>query len=238
MENDIFKREELLIGKENLEKLQQKTVAVFGLGGVGSYVVEGLTRAGIGNFILIDSDKIDITNINRQIIALKSTVGKYKTDVEEERIKEINPKAKVIAYKEFIEKEGNEELFNTIKNVDYIVDAIDTVSAKIRIIEFANENNVKIISALGTGNKLNPTKLKIADINETKICPLAKVIRKELRKRNITKLDVVYSEEEPIKNSDKIIGSISYVPSIAGLLISYKIVGLFLGTPPKNILKK
>ena len=229
MEKEIFRREELLIGEENLKKLQQKHVAVFGLGGVGSYVVEGLVRAGIGKFTLIDFDKVDVSNINRQIIATTKTVGRYKVDVEEERIKEINPDANVITYKEFVENQNeNVELFEHLKNVDYIVDAIDTVTAKIRIVEFANKNNINIISALGTGNKLNPTKLKLEDIYNTKVCPLAKVIRKELRKRNIEKLDVVYSEEEPIKvpknEEKKVIGSISFVPSIAGLMISYKVI--------------
>lgn len=229
MEKEIFQREELLIGKENLKKLQQKHVAVFGLGGVGSYVVEGLVRAGIGKFTLIDFDKVDVSNINRQIIATTKTVSRYKVDVEEERIKEINPDAKVITYKEFVGNQNeNVELFQQLKNVDYIVDAIDTVAAKIRIIEFANKNNINIISVLGTGNKLNPTKLKLEDIYNTKVCPLAKVIRKELRKRNIEKLDVVYSEEEPIKvpnnEEKKVIGSISFVPSIAGLMISYKVI--------------
>lgn len=229
MEKEIFQREELLIGEDSLKKLQQKHVAVFGLGGVGSYVVEGLVRAGIGKFTLIDFDKVDVSNINRQIIATTKTVGRYKVDVEEERIKVINPDANVITYKEFVENQNeNGELFEHLKNVDYIVDAIDTVTAKIRIVEFANKNNINIISALGTGNKLNPTKLKLEDIYNTKVCPLAKVIRKELRKRNIEKLDVVYSEEEPIKvpnnEEKKVIGSISFVPSIAGLMISYKVI--------------
>ena len=239
---EIFNRLELLIGKEKVEDLHRKSVAVFGLGGVGSYVVEGLARSGIGDFILIDGDKVDITNINRQIIATTKTVGINKVDVEEERIKEINPNAKVIRYAEFVTGiESNLELFNAIKNVDYIVDAIDTVSSKIRIIEFAKENNIPVISALGTGNKLDPTKLKLADIYDTKICPLAKVMRKELKKRNIDSLDVVYSEEEPIKILDdnkgneneelkKInkIGSIAFVPSVAGLLISYKVISELL----------
>lgn len=233
--DNIFQREELLIGKDNLKKLQQEKVAVFGLGGVGSYVVEGLVRAGIEKFILIDFDKIDKTNINRQIIATTKTIGEYKVDVEEKRIKEINPKAKVVKYKEFIEsKNNNEELFNEVKTADYIIDAVDTISAKIKIIEFANQNKINIISALGTGNKLDPTKLKIDDIYNTKICPLAKVIRKELRKRKIEKLDVIYSEEEPIKinkkeENEKLIGSISYVPSVAGLMISYKVVMNIIG---------
>ena len=241
----IFDRLKLLIGEEKLKSLNQKTVAIFGLGGVGSYVVEGLVRSGIENFVIIDNDKIDVTNINRQIIATTKTIGRFKVDVAEERIKEINPNVKVIKYAEFVGKENeNIELFDSIKNVDYIVDAIDTVSSKIRIIEFAKAHNIPVISALGTGNKLDPTKLKLADIYDTKICPLAKVIRKELKKRGITSLDVVYSEEEPIKilddsreaesskeNNDdksvKSIGSIAYVPSVAGLFICYKIVREF-----------
>ena len=241
----IFDRLKLLIGEEKLKSLNQKTVAIFGLGGVGSYVVEGLARSGIENFVIIDNDKIDVTNINRQIIATTKTIGRFKVDVAEERIKEINPNVKVIKYAEFVGKENeNIELFDSIKNVDYIVDAIDTVSSKIRIIEFAKAHNIPVISALGTGNKLDPTKLKLADIYDTKICPLAKVMRKELKKRGIASLDVVYSEEEPIKilddareaesskenNDDKSvkrIGSIAYVPSVAGLFICYKIVREF-----------
>ena len=242
----IFDRLKLLIGEEKLQSLHQKTVAVFGLGGVGSYVVEGLARSGIENFVIIDNDKIDVTNINRQIIATTKTIGRFKIDVREERINETNPNANVIKYAEFVGKENeNIELFDSIKNVDYIVDAIDTVSSKIRIIEFAKAHNIPVISALGTGNKLDPTKLKLADIYDTKICPLAKVMRKELKKRGITSLDVVYSEEEPIKilddareaesskeNNDdksvKSIGSIAYVPSVAGLLICYKMVNQFI----------
>lgn len=241
---EIFNRLKLLIGEEKLQSLHQKTVAVFGLGGVGSYVIEGLVRSGIGNFVIVDGDKVDITNINRQIIATTKTVGRLKVDVAKERIKEINPNVKVIKYAEFVGKENeNIELFDSIKNVDYIVDAIDTVSSKIRIIEFAKAHNIPVISALGTGNKLDPTKLKLADIYDTKICPLAKVMRKELKKRRIASLDVVYSEEEPIKICDnevevskednngdnaKKIGSIAYVPSVAGLLICYKIVNQFI----------
>ena len=241
---EIFNRLKLLIGEEKLQSLHQKTVAVFGLGGVGSYVIEGLVRSGIGNSVIIDGDKVDITNINRQIIATTKTVGRLKVDVAKERIKEINPNVKVIKYAEFVGKENeNIELFDSIKNVDYIVDAIDTVSSKIRIIEFAKAHNIPVISALGTGNKLDPTKLKLADIYDTKICPLAKVMRKELKKRRIASLDVVYSEEEPIKicdnevevskednngNNAKKIGSIAYVPSVAGLLICYKIVNQFI----------
>lgn len=241
---EIFNRLKLLIGEEKLQSLHQKTVAVFGLGGVGSYVIEGLVRSGIGNFVIVDGDKVDITNINRQIIATTKTFGRLKVDVAKERIKEINPNANVIKYAEFVGKENeNIEIFDSIKNVDYIVDAIDTVSSKIRIIEFAKAHNIPVISALGTGNKLDPTKLKLADIYDTKICPLAKVMRKELKKRCIASLDVVYSEEEPIKICDnevevskednngdnaKKIGSIAYVPSVAGLFICYKVVSEFV----------
>ena len=233
MENfneEIFQRTEILLGKEKLQKLYSKTVAVFGLGGVGSYVVEGLVRTGVQNFILVDKDKIDITNINRQIIATTKTIGEYKVDVEEKRIKEINPRAKVKTYKEFIAKESDNEnieiikIFEELKKVDYIIDAIDTVSAKLRIIEFADKNNIKVISALGTGNKIDPTKLRLEDIYNTQVCPLAKVMRKELRKRNIQALDVVYSEEEPIKKVEEEIGSIAYVPSVAGLYICHKVI--------------
>lgn len=236
--SQFLNRTELIIGKEKIKKLQQAKVAVFGLGGVGSYVVEGLARSGIENFGLIDFDKIDITNINRQIIANVSSIGKYKVDVEEERVHEINPNAKVIKYKELIEKEEIEQrkeektnikLFNSIRDVDYIIDAVDTVTAKIRIIKFAKENNIPIISALGTGNKLDPTKLKIDDIYNTTVCPLAKVMRKELRKINVKDINVIYSTEEPIKKNEdskdkNIIGSISYLPAIAGLMISYKVI--------------
>ena len=242
----IFNRLEMIIGEEKLQSLHQKTVVIFGLGGVGSYVVEGLVRSGIGNFIIVDGDKVDVTNINRQIIATTKTIGKFKVDVAEERIKEINPIANVTKFAEFICGEENNELFENIKKTDYIVDAIDTVSSKIRIIEFAKMHNIPVISALGTGNKLDPTKLKLANIYDTKICPLAKVMRKELKKRCIQSLDVVYSEEEPIKILDddekekitkefdksddtkyckkKIIGSTAFVPSVAGLLICYKVV--------------
>ena len=230
MDNEIFQREEILLGKEKLQKLQQKNVAVLGSGGVGSQVIEGLARAGICNFILVDFDKVEKTNINRQIIATNEVLGKYKVDVAEKRLMDINKDIVVKKYIEFIGKENeNKELFDELKQVDYIVDAIDTVSAKIRIIEFAKNNNIKIISALGTGNKLNPTMLKLDNISKTKVCPLAKIIRKELKKRNIYSLDVVYSEENPVKTENSTnIGSISYVPSIAGLLICYKIVNEFI----------
>lgn len=230
MEN-IFSRTELLIGKDNLEKLHKAKVAIFGIGGVGSYVVEGLVRTGIGNFILVDNDDVSITNINRQIIATTKTVGHSKVDVAKERIMEINPNAKVITYKQFYMPDNQVELTD---DVSYIVDAIDTVTAKISLIEQANKLNIPIISSMGTGNKLNPTKFEVTDIYKTSICPLAKVMRKELRNRGIDKLKVVYSKEEPIKieknenierkGKSYVPGSISFVPSVAGLIIASEVV--------------
>lgn len=237
-----FARTELLIGKEKIEKLQNSKVAIFGIGGVGSYVVEGLARAGIGNFILIDKDIVSVTNINRQIIATTKTIGKPKVEIAKERILEINPLAKVEIFQEFFGVE-NIKLFNKIKDVDYIVDAIDTISSKIELIVNANNNNVPIISCMGTGNKLDPTKFEITDIYKTSVCPLAKFIRKRLKEIGIQKLKVLYSKEEPIKiedntkenmemvkikenelNNNKIIGSISFVPSVAGLIISGEVI--------------
>lgn len=237
-----FSREELLIGKENLERLQNSKVAIFGIGGVGSYVVEGLARAGIGKFILVDKDNIDISNINRQLIATTKTVGKPKVEVAKERILEINPTAEVEIYKEFFLPETKGILDNSIS---YIVDAVDTVTAKIELVIRAENLDIPIISSMGTGNKLDPTKFEITDIYKTSICPLAKVMRKELRNRGIKKLKVVYSKEEPIKteqiieaNQDENIeqikkntpASVSFVPSVAGLIIAGEIV--------KDLIKK
>lgn len=221
-----FSRTELLIGKEGIEKLQKAKVAVFGIGGVGSYVVEGLVRAGIGNFILVDDDKVCLTNLNRQIIATRKTVGKPKVEVARDRILEINPNANVEIYQEFFMPESNEILDNT---VSYIVDAVDTVTAKIELVVRANKLNIPIISSMGTGNKIDPTKFEVTDIYKTRVCPLAKVMRKELRARGIPELKVVYSKEEPIKLDETLecsskIGSISFVPSVAGLIISGEII--------------
>lgn len=225
-----FSRTELLIGKEGIRKLQQSKVAIFGIGGVGSFVVEGLVRAGIGNFVLIDHDIVEETNLNRQLIATKQTIGKPKVEIAKERILEINPNATVEIYQEFFGKEKEHILDNTIS---YIVDAIDTITAKIELTVQANQKNIPIISCMGTGNKLDPTAFEVADIYQTKVCPLAKVIRKELKKREIPNLKVVYSKEEPIKpvettsNNDKqkqTPGSISFVPSVAGLIIVGEVV--------------
>lgn len=222
-----FSRTELLIGKENIEKLNKSKVAIFGIGGVGSFVVEGLARAGIGNFVLIDHDIVSETNINRQIIATTKTVGKDKVDVARERVLEINPNANVEIHKVFYLPDCEEKILDN--SIDYIVDAIDTVAAKIELVVQANKLNIPIISSMGTGNKLEPTKLEITDIYKTTVCPLAKVMRKELKKREIKKLKVVYSKEEPIKNKEeKCIGSVAFVPSVAGLIISGEIIKDFI----------
>ncbi|MGN1327618.1 MAG: ThiF family adenylyltransferase [Clostridia bacterium] len=245
-----FSRTELLIGKEGIEKLNKAKVAIFGIGGVGSFVLEGLVRAGVENFILVDDDKICLTNLNRQIIATHKTVGKYKVEVAKERILEINPDAKVEIYQEFFMPESKEILDGT---VDYIVDSVDTVTAKIELVMRANKLNIPIISSMGTGNKLDPTKFEVTDIYKTSICPLAKVMRKELRARGIEKLKVVYSKEEPIKldeteNSsckngcicppgtkrkctvrNQVPGSISFVPSVAGLIIAGEVIKDIIG---------
>lgn len=223
---DQFSRTELLIGKEGIKKLQNAKVAVFGLGGVGSFVVEGLIRAGIGNFILVDDDKVDITNLNRQLIATHETIGKPKVEVAKERVLSINPSANVKLYKEFFLPETEGILDDSI---DYIVDAIDTVTSKIELVVRANKLNIPIISCMGTGNKLDPTKFEVADIYKTSVCPLAKVMRKELKIRGIRKLKVVYSKEEPkninLSNTNKATpASISFVPSVAGLIIAGEVI--------------
>lgn len=218
-----FSRTEALIGKENQEKLKRSKVAVFGVGGVGSYAVESLARAGIGHLVLIDYDTYDITNINRQLGALHSTIGKYKVDVMKERILDINPNAIVDIYRqeEIIGEEAS--IINT--TFDYVVDAIDSILNKIKLIEKCNNENIPIITITSTGNKLDPTKFEVTDVYKTSMCPVCKILRKELKQRNIKKLKVVYSKEEPIKPIGKVIlGSISYVPSVAGLIAAGEVI--------------
>lgn len=228
-----FSRTELLIGKQGLEKLYNAKIAIFGIGGVGSFVVEGLVRAGVQNFVLVDNDKISLTNLNRQLIATQKTIGKDKVEVAKERILDINPKAKVEVFKEFFLPNSNTNIIT--KELTYVVDCIDTVTAKIEIVMQCKNLKIPIISAMGTGNKLNPLKLEVTDIYKTNVCPLAKVMRKELRKRNINELKVVYSTEEPIKpklqnyeeknvTKRQVPGSISFVPSVAGLIIAGEVV--------------
>ena len=229
-----FSRTELLIGHEGIEKLASARVAVFGLGGVGGYTVEALARSGVGAFDLIDDDKICITNINRQIYALNSTIGKYKVDVAKNRILDINPNAIVKTYKIFYTPENAEEFDFT--DYDYIVDAIDTVVGKLEIIERAKKAGVPVISSMGAGNKMNAAAFEVADISKTSVCPLAKVIRQELKKRRIRKVKVVFSKEIPIKprnnteiaqeNTAKrqIPGSNAFVPSTVGLIIAGEVI--------------
>ena len=222
-----FSRTELLIGKDGIEKLNNAKVAVFGVGGGGSYVVEGLARCGIGNFILVDKDEVALSNINRQIIATHKTLGMPKVKVAKERILDINPNANVEIYQEFFMPETEGIIDNS---VSYIVDAIDTVTAKIELVIRARELNVPIISSMGTGNKLNPTMFEVTDIYKTSVCPLAKVMRKELRTRGIERLKVVYSKEEPFKtgvigeNGKQVPASMAFVPSVAGMIIASEVV--------------
>ena len=232
-----FVRTEMLLGMETMEKLQNAHVAIFGVGGVGGYVVEALARSGVGKFDLIDNDTVAISNINRQIIATHSSIGKYKVEVMKDRILDINPKAEVNVYKCFFLPENSKDF--DFSQYTYIVDAIDTVTAKIELIVRAKEANVPIISSMGTGNKLDPTKLEVTDIYKTEVCPLARVMRNELKKRGIKKLKVVYSKEQPIKvKKDKasqitsenmgrikdVPGSVAFVPSVAGLIIAGQVI--------------
>ena len=220
-----FSRSNLLIKEESTIKLNKKSVLLCGVGGVGSYVFESLVRMGVGTIIIVDHDKVSISNINRQLIATHSTVGRNKVDVAKERALDINPFINIITHNVFINNETVDALFTY--HIDYIVDAIDTVSAKLLLIEKAKELNITIISSMGTGNKLDPSKLKITDISKTEYCPLAKVMRYELRKRDIKHLTVLTSTEVPIKletNDSKLIGSVAYVPSVGGLLISQKVI--------------
>lgn len=221
-----FTRTELLIGKKAINKLQQSKVAVFGIGGVGSFVVEALARVGVGELVLVDHDTIAESNINRQIQATHESIGKYKVEEMEKRIKQINPKCKVITHKVFYQPDSKEKIID--ETFDYIVDAVDNVTAKLFIIEQAKKYKVKVISAMGTGNKLDPSQFEICDITKTSVCPLAKVMRKELKKRNIEGVKVIYSKEEQIQNATQIIASISFVPSVAGLMIAGEVVRDFI----------
>ena len=232
-----FQRTEALLGADSIDKLKNSSVAIFGIGGVGGYVTEALARSGVGHFLLVDSDDVDITNINRQIIALSSTVGRSKVEVMKERILDINDKADVEIRKCFYLPENAHEF--DFSKYDYIVDAVDTVTAKINIISKAKECGVKIISAMGAGNKLDPTAFKVADISKTKVCPLAKVMRYELKKRGIKGVKVVYSEEMPavtgMKATDEVNGdtaskrraipaSIAFAPSVMGLIMASEVI--------------
>lgn len=220
-----FSRTELLLGKEAMGRLSDAKVAIFGIGGVGGYVCEALVRSGVGSFVLVDDDKVCLTNLNRQIIATRKTIGQYKTEVMKERILEINPEVNVEIHNCFFLPENADGF--PFEEYDYIVDAVDTVTAKIELVMKAQEKGVPIISSMGAGNKLDASQFRVADIYQTKVCPLAKVMRRELKKRGIKKLKVVYSEEEP-KRADTerkdIPASVAFVPSVAGLIMAGEVV--------------
>lgn len=228
-----FSRTELLIGEKGLKRLKQATVMVLGVGGVGSHCIEALARSGVGTLILVDNDTVSKTNINRQSIAYHSTVGAYKTKLMKDRIFDINPSAEVVTYETFVLPENLEQIFS--QKVDYIVDAIDTVTAKLALVEYAKAHKIPIISCMGTGNKLHPELFEITDISKTSVCPLCKVMRKELKNRGIKHLKVLYSQEKPIEVSGKdtgedkgkkrsLPGSVSFVPPVAGLLIAGEVI--------------
>ncbi len=224
--NEIYKRTEMLIGKASVDVLKKSHIMIFGIGGVGSYAAEAIARAGVGEITLVDKDKVSVSNINRQLIALNSTVGKSKVEVMKSRIEDINPGIKVNAVEKFCLPENIDEFFD--RKIDYVIDAVDTVSAKIAIVEKCKKVGIEIISAMGAGNKLNPEDFQIEDIYKTEECPLCRVMRRELKKRGIADLKVVYSKEKSksLQNevdgeSGKVIpGSISFVPSVMGLILA------------------
>ena len=224
MEEEWKSRTELLIGKDNIQKLANSKVIVYGIGGVGSFVVEGLVRAGVENIILVDNDVISPSNLNRQIHATITNIGKLKVDCMKDRILSINPNVNVEIYIPQDIEEGEETLIDNV--IDYVVDAVDTTTTKLKLIQRAKEKQVPIISCMGTGNKLDPTKFEIVDIYKTSVCPLAKVMRKELKKRGIQDLKVLYSKEEPIKHDveSRTPASISFVPSVAGMMIAGEVI--------------
>lgn len=219
--NDRFTRTKLILGQDGIDKLQSSRVAVFGIGGVGGFAAEALARAGIGAIDLIDKDKVDVTNLNRQIVATASTVGRDKVEVMKERILDIDPDIRVTAHKCFFLPETEFDF----SGFDYVVDAIDTVTAKLDLIVRAREAGVPVISSMGTGNKLDPTRFEVTTIDKTSVCPLAKVMRRELRRREISDLKVVYSKEEPIRQAERgVPASVSFVPPAAGLILAGEVV--------------
>lgn len=219
--NDRFTRTKLILGQDGIDKLQSSRVAVFGIGGVGGFAAEALARAGIGAIDLIDKDKVDVTNLNRQIVATASTVGRDKVEVMKERILDIDPDIRVTAHKCFFLPETEFDF----SGFDYVVDAIDTVTAKLDLVVRAREAGVPVISSMGTGNKLDPTRFEVTTIDKTSVCPLAKVMRRELRRREISDLKVVYSKEEPIRQAERgVPASVSFVPPAAGLILAGEVI--------------
>lgn len=226
MNDDFYQRTQIIIGKENIEKIKNMHIVICGIGGVGSFVLEALARIGVGNLTIIDKDVVEATNINRQIIALQSTIGKYKVDVAKERILDINPQAKVKATCINITSDNIDEVICIDDNIDYVVDCVDNIEAKIAIISKCNNKNIKCISCMGMGNKINPLDIRVSDIYKTNTCPLARIIRKKLKELGINKQKVIFSVEKPIKNNSNsnALGSISFVPSVAGLIIASEVI--------------
>lgn len=248
-----FIRTELVLGREKMDMLERSTVAVFGIGGVGSHCAEALARSGVGRLILIDSDEVSETNLNRQCVAFRSTIGKKKTKVMEQMIREICPDTEVMTFETFVLNDNAAEIFERAGKVDYIVDAIDTVTAKLSLIAYAKEHGIPVISSMGTGNKLHPELFQIADIEKTSVCPLCRVMRRELKKRGIKGVKVLFSTEKPVEPDREleerlmreelsegsarrsVPGSIAFVPPVAGLLIAGETVReLVAGWPVKN----
>ena len=246
MSKNPLSRTELLVGPEGIEKLKNAQVMVFGVGGVGSFTVEALARTGVGTLILVDNDTVDITNINRQLVASHDTVDRVKVDVMKERIQAVNKECNVITHETFVTKENVKDLIPL--DVDYVVDAIDTITAKLFIAKFCYDNKINVISSMGAGNKMDPTQFKVTDIHKTKVCALAKVMRYELKRMGVKKLKVVYSEEKPRtpffidgiskeqpKPGEKVVGkrsipgSIGFVPSVAGLILASQVVRTIIG---------
>lgn len=244
MEQHSLTRTELVIGTDGLNKLRNSRVIVFGVGGVGGFAVEALARAGVGEITIVDNDTVSLTNLNRQIIATYDTIDQPKVEVMKKRIQSINKDCNVITRQVFVNNDNIEELVE--KDIDYVVDAIDTVSAKLGLAEYCYKNNIKIMSSMGTGNKLDPTQFKVADVFDTQVCPLAKVMRYELRKRGVKNLKVVYSEEMPLKPKSEyttevkgsakrpVPGSVSFVPPVAGMIIAGEVIKDILGINKKK----
>lgn len=235
-----FSRTELLLGVENMQRLKESTIAVFGVGGVGSHCIEALARCGVGRLILIDNDRVSLTNINRQSIASHSTIGQYKTQVMKQRIADIHPAAAVDTHELFLLPENADAFFDSLGPVSYIVDAIDTVAAKLAIAQYADRHQIPLIASMGTGNKLHAEQFEITDITKTSVCPLCRVMRRELKARGISHLKVLYSKEQPLTpltvseettSKRSIPGSISFVPPVAGLLIAGEVIRDLLRLP-------
>ncbi len=225
--NERFIRTSLVIGEDNIDMLSKTKIAVFGVGGVGGYVCEALARSGVGKLVLFDGDTVAVSNINRQIIALSSTVGKFKSDVMKDRIHDINPNAEIETHNIFFKPENADEI--DFSSIDYIVDAVDDIKAKLELAKIADRLNIPIISAMGAGNKTDATMFEVCDINKTSVCPLARIMRRELKKLGVKKLKVVYSKETP-KNppyrieGEKTVGSLAFVPSVMGLIIAGEVI--------------